>query len=510
MVDKHSYGRWHVESYLVGLDILSWSVSALVVWGYRMLENKFNVSDYVLLFFCMMLGWLLIGWTVGRYRMITNEARFRKRILLLFVSLSVYALVLTLLVTKFTLLAVDVFFYAMLIVGGFELLNDFILFAYRYAQDQGEPLNISDQRVPQQLSVEKRRRDPDDADTIELALTGAIGADATERLKKEIDIDMNTTLFVNSSDIFNLEKIAANRYDTIVNLKQMNTVRGVNKMMCMVNAKLPDNGRFCCRFVNQGVIRSDIMARYPNRINKLVYITYYIYRRILPRLTFTHNLYFDWTGGKKRAFSTTEVLGRLYFCGFSVEKEVKIGRMTYVFARRIKQPEPQYPRRWYGPLIRLPRVGYHYQTIWVYKMRTMHPYSEYLQQYIYEKRGLQEGGKFKNDPRVSKLGHWMRRLWLDELPMVINMLKGEMKLVGVRPLSRQYFGLYPSELQELRTSVKPGLLPPFYVDMPKTEDEIFESERKYLLAYKKHPIWTDVKYLLMIIYTILFKRARSN
>lgn len=510
MMGSKTYGKWKVEPYLLGLDVLSWSISALIVWIYRTLGDKYLVSDYILSFLGMMVGWLVIGWLIGRYRKITRESKFKNRVSWLFLSLVLYATLLSIMMARYSELAADVFFVAMIMVGVFLLTTDFVMFAYRYAQDQGQPMNIDDERAPQHLIVEKKRRDPDDADTIELALTGAIGEDATERLKREIDIDMNTTLFVNGSELFDFEKIAANRYDTIVNLRQMNTVRGVNKMMCMVNAKLPDNGKFVCRFVNQGVIKSDIMRRYPRFINQVVYIVYYVYRRILPRLTFTHNLYFDWTSGRKRAFSTTEVLGRLYFCGFAVDKEVKIGRMTYVFAHRVKQPEPQYPRRWYGPLIRLPRIGYQYKTIWVYKMRTMHPYSEYLQQYIYEKRGLQDGGKFKNDPRVSKLGKCMRKCWLDELPMVINMVKGEMKLVGVRPLSRQYFGLYPSDLQELRTSVKPGLLPPFYVDMPKTEEEIFESERKYLTAYKKCPISTDIKYLFLIAYTILFKCARSE
>jgi lipopolysaccharide/colanic/teichoic acid biosynthesis glycosyltransferase len=104
----------------------------------------------------------------------------------------------------------------------------------------------------------------------------------------------------------------------------------------------------------------------------------------------------------------------------------------------------------------------------------------------------------------------MRKCWLDELPMVINLLKGDMKLVGVRPLSRQYFGLYPPELQELRTRFKPGLIPPFYVDLPKTQEEIFDSERRYLEAYEKHPFATDLKYFFLVIYTIVFKRARSN
>ena len=67
------------------------------------------------------------------------------------------------------------------------------------------------------------------------------------------------------------------------------------------------------------------------------------------------------------------------------------------------------------------KVGKDGVIINVYKFRTMHPYSEYLQSYIYEQNKLQEGGKFANDFRVTTLGKCMRKLWIDELPMFINL-----------------------------------------------------------------------------------------
>ena len=137
-------------------------------------------------------------------------------------------------------------------------------------------------------------------------------------------------------------------------------------------------------------------------------------------------------------------------------------------------------------------------------------YSEFLQEYIYQKHNLQDGGKFKDDFRVSTLGRIMRKLWIDELPMFINLLKGEMKLVGVRPLSRHYFSLYSTEMQERRINYKPGLVPPFYVDNPRTLDEIMDSERRYFDLYDKHPFRTDVKYLFKSIYNIVFKKMRSH
>ena len=94
--------------------------------------------------------------------------------------------------------------------------------------------------------------------------------------------------------------------------------------------------------------------------------------------------------------------------------------------------------------------------------------------------------------------------------MFVNMIKGQIKLVGVRPLSQQYFNLYTPELQQLRIKTKPGLLPPFYVDMPETLEEIQESEKRYLEAYLEHPFRTDWRYFWRIMGNIFFRGKRSK
>jgi len=124
--------------------------------------------------------------------------------------------------------------------------------------------------------------------------------------------------------------------------------------------------------------------------------------------------------------------------------------------------------------------------------------------------GLLQGGKFHSDFRVTTIGKFMRRIWLDELPMLYNWVKGELQLVGVRPLSLQYANLYSAELQEMRKKVKPGLIPPFYADKPETFDEICESERRYIEAYLAQPIKTQWVYFWRAVYNIVVKGARSK
>ena len=145
----------------------------------------------------------------------------------------------------------------------------------------------------------------------------------------------------------------------------------------------------------------------------------------------------------------------------------------------------------------------------VFKFRTMHPFSEYLQGHVYEHNKLESGGKFKDDFRVTTWGRFMRKYWLDELPMLYNWLRGDLQLVGVRPLSRQYLQLYSPELRRLRTKVKPGLLPPFYADMPETLEEVMESERRYIEAYLQKPVTTQFRYFFKCLNNIVLKRRRS-
>jgi lipopolysaccharide/colanic/teichoic acid biosynthesis glycosyltransferase len=85
-----------------------------------------------------------------------------------------------------------------------------------------------------------------------------------------------------------------------------------------------------------------------------------------------------------------------------------------------------------------------------------------------------------------------------------------MKLVGVRPLSQHYFELYSKEMQERRIKYKPGLIPPFYADMPGDLEAIQASELKYLDSYDKNPFTTDLQYFMKSGWNILFKKVRSN
>lgn len=328
-------------------------------------------------------------------------------------------------------------------------------------------------------------------------------------LSEQVDISSKSTKILETSSRFNIISLDEENLTNIVNLKKINDIRYLNKFFEAVNEKLPYNGLFIGNVETIDERRRRILGDKPTFFKRLHYAADFIVKRVFPKTRLTRKIYFLLTRGENRSISLPETLGRLISCGFKILLHKEIDNRLYFVAKKVSPPafdlNPSY-----GPLFRMRRIGQHGKVIYVYKLRTMHPYAEYLQQYVYEMNSLETGGKFKDDFRITNWGRLFRKLWLDELPMIINLIKGDLKLVGVRPLSSHYMSLYTEELKQRRIKFKPGLVPPYYVDLPKTLDEIMASEIKYLDAYEKSPLITDLTYFFKAFYNIIFKRARSS
>jgi lipopolysaccharide/colanic/teichoic acid biosynthesis glycosyltransferase len=294
-----------------------------------------------------------------------------------------------------------------------------------------------------------------------------------------------------------------------VNLNKINDIRGINDFLKIVSSKLEADGKFIGCFEGQAQRRRRILRKYPFIISQVYFLFDFIFKRVFPKLILTRWFYFFITAGRNRVLSRAESLGRLVFSGFDIVLEQEIDGLTYFVCKKTTRAIPEKLPS-YGFLFKMSRMGLNNESIVVYKIRTMHPYAEYLQDYIYQLNNLQGGGKFKDDFRVTSWGKFLRKCWLDEIPMIINLLKGEVKLVGVRPISRQYLSLYSEELKNKRKEVKPGLVPPFYADMPNTLEEIMSSELAYIDMYNKDPLRTDVKYFIRASRNILFNNARTS
>ena len=319
------------------------------------------------------------------------------------------------------------------------------------------------------------------------------------------------TYIVDTDDGRALDILRGKHPVLIVNRMPLNRIRHLNTFLNKASDVLVDEGYICCHSRTSALKREVIRKLFPGFLGKCLYASHFFWHRVCPKLHLTRWLYMWVTKGKNRSYSRVELLGRMCRAGFEVIDESFHDGEFYMVGRKVR------PAIWdddptNGMLVKLNRVGYKGEMIGVYKFRTMHAYSEYLQSYMLEYEGLRTGGKFSHDYRVTPLGRFLRKTWLDELPMFINILKGQMKLVGVRPLSRHYYSLYTPEMQQLHISVKPGLLPPFYYDekSPETLEDVQASEKRYIEAYHEHPFRTDWRYFWGTVGNILFKHKRSH
>ncbi|MGQ1788373.1 MULTISPECIES: sugar transferase [unclassified Saccharicrinis] len=213
---------------------------------------------------------------------------------------------------------------------------------------------------------------------------------------------------------------------------------------------------------------------------------------------------------KNRLISKAEALGRLVYAGFSIIDFKEIEGLLYFMTMKVKNAPGAQEGCSTGFLFPMTRIGQEGKELKVFKFRTMHPYSQYLQDYVVRLNGYNSTGKPAGDFRLTSWGRFFRKYWLDELPQLINLFKGELALVGVRPLSHTRFSELPKEVQELRVKFKPGCIPPYVsLLMPDSSGNI-KAEWIYMNERLEKGFRTDIKYFLLAIRNILAGRITSS
>lgn len=164
-----------------------------------------------------------------------------------------------------------------------------------------------------------------------------------------------------------------------------------------------------------------------------------------------------------------------------------------------------------GPFIfKQKRAGKNRKSFWIYKIRTMVVNAETLRSKI---ENLNEVDKpvFKiyDDPRYTKIGRFLSHTGLDELPQLINVIKGEMDFVGPRPLPVEEAKLIPQKYQG-RFTVLPGITSPWILQGAHklSFGEWMESDLAYI---KRKSIWYDSLILVrsfLLVLTFIYKKLR--
>ena len=255
------------------------------------------------------------------------------------------------------------------------------------------------------------------------------------------------------------QKIPHGNPVVLINLNTINYQVNFETHFKLLTQQLPLTAIFISCIENISARKQRFRHRYNPFQLKAVWFFDFLWHRIAAKVMPTKKLYHYLTKGNYQVISRAETLGRLHYNGFELINFREINNKFYFSTIKSKEALTERPPS-AGFLIRLKRIGKGGKIINVYKVRSMHAYSEYLQEYLVKLNGYNAYGKPQNDFRLANWAILFRKLHIDELPQLINVLKGELDLVGVRPISRFGYKSLPPDLQEKRIKYKPGCIPP--------------------------------------------------
>ncbi len=158
-----------------------------------------------------------------------------------------------------------------------------------------------------------------------------------------------------------------------------------------------------------------------------------------------------------------------------------------------------------GAIFRQRRVGRDGKLFWLYKFRTMCPDAEEQLNELLSQNQM-DGPVFKieGDPRITRVGRFLRKTSLDELPQLLNVLQGDMSIVGPRPALPREVELY-SDYQRQRLYVTPGLSCYWQIAPHRNEmsfDEWVALDLKYI---QERSFWVDWKIIFLTVRAMLMK-----
>lgn len=154
------------------------------------------------------------------------------------------------------------------------------------------------------------------------------------------------------------------------------------------------------------------------------------------------------------------------------------------------------------------RVGENGKEIGIYKFRSMKMNADRLEDILTEEQLEEYHREFKirNDPRITRIGRFLRSTSLDELPQLINILKGEMSIVGPRPIVEEELSNYTKPQIKRLLSVKPGLTG-YWQAYARNNARYDSGQRQKMELYyvENAGLLLDVKIILMTVVSVIRK-----
>jgi undecaprenyl-phosphate galactose phosphotransferase len=182
-----------------------------------------------------------------------------------------------------------------------------------------------------------------------------------------------------------------------------------------------------------------------------------------------------------------------------------LGILILIFYKKIKKDG--------GPIFfKHSRIGRDLKEFKIYKFRTMYvDAEERLQEMLKDEKKREEyynNFKLKDDPRITPIGKFLRESSLDEFPQFINVLKGEMSLVGPRPIVKKELEMYyGGEIGKKVFQIKPGITGMWQSHGRSDVEDYGERIASDLYYIRNWSLWLDIVLLLQTIKYVLNRKG---
>ena len=219
----------------------------------------------------------------------------------------------------------------------------------------------------------------------------------------------------------------------------------------------------------------------------------------------SENLYYAETQSSKRLKTKSYLfIKRLFDFLASLAALILLSPLMLILAILVYLDDPG--KVFYGHL----RIGKNGKPFKMWKFRSMYMNADKMIDQLTPERAKQYYTEFKidNDPRITKIGNFLRKTSLDELPQLFNVLCNDMSLVGPRPLIELEIQTYYADMYDTLLAVKPGVTG-YWQAYARNNATYQSGERQKMEMYYVHnaSLWLDIKILFKTIGSVLKKQG---
>lgn len=219
----------------------------------------------------------------------------------------------------------------------------------------------------------------------------------------------------------------------------------------------------------------------------------------------SENLYYAETQSSKRLKTKSYLfIKRLFDFLASLAALILLSPLMLILAILVYLDDPG--KVFYGHL----RIGKNGKPFKMWKFRSMYMNADKMIDQLTPAQAKQYYTEFKidNDPRITKIGNFLRKTSLDELPQLFNVLCNDMSLVGPRPLIESEIQTYYADMYDTLLAVKPGVTG-YWQAYARNNATYQSGERQKMEMYYVHnaSLWLDIKILFKTIGSVLKKQG---